>query len=222
MKPDEKVAKKRLFIKNLKEAFARQGIDTGHGFAAFLAHKYKVTPASSGEWLNEHKSFPSRQRLEMIAGDTDITVDELLNGLNNNIEDGPDLQSRIPIIGFTTAGAFKHVRELEPHEVDEYVDSTYKQNGYRFALRIKGKSMENPADSQHIPDGSIVIFNREKRDPVSGQLVLAKINGRDEITFKRFIRDGSDVFLEPLNPRYNVITDEFRVLATAEEMTKRL
>lgn len=184
--------------------------------------------ASSGTISQWRSGQLSPQRYQIpLAKLLQCTPEWLLNGEGpepgfSNVEDGPDLQSSIPVIGFATAGAFQNVRELEPYEVEEYVDSTLKQNGYRFALRIKGTSMENPADPKHIPNGSIVIFNAANKDPEIGQLVLAKVEGADETTFKKFMRDGEQYVLEPLNPRYDIITKPFRVLATAEEMTKRL
>lgn len=222
MATSERDAKKRRFINNLRKAFQRIGIDTGHGFAAYLAERYEISRASTGEWLNEEKSFPSRVRLEQIAADTGITVDELLNGFTNT-EEGPDIRDdRVPIIGWTTAGTFRDTETLQPYEVEEYVASTKAQNGYRFALRIVGQSMEDPNGKKSVPDGSIVIFNAERTDPETGDLVLARLFGEVETTFKRFVRDAGKVWLEPLNPRYPIITDKFEVIATAEEMVQQL
>lgn len=189
----------------------------------------RATGASKGaisQWRSGEVA-PSAQYAGKLAEILQCDYNWLINGEGadpslSNVEDGPELKSRIPVIGFATAGEFQHVRELESYEVEEYIDSTFVQNGYRFALRINGTSMENPADPKHIPDGSIVIFNSSKKEPETGQLVLAKVNGADETTFKKFVRDGEQVFLEPLNPRYPIITKPFRILATAEEMTKRL
>jgi len=102
------------------------------------------------------------------------------------------------------------------------VASMKNQDGYRFALRIIGQSMENPGGKKHIPDGSIVIFNARRTDPETGDLVLAKLLFGEETTFKKFVRDAGKVWLEPLNPRYPMITEQFQVIATAEEMVQIL
>lgn len=179
-----------------------------------------VSVASVSKW-EKNQAEPKGNNLSAIAQALGVEMAWILTG-EGNTSPGPDIQAGIPILGYTTAGAFKHVRELEHDEIEDYISSTFKQNGYRFALRISGQSMENPGGKQHIPDGSIVVFNAQNREPCNGQLVLAKINGADEITFKRFVRDGQNVFLEPLNPRYPIITAPFRVLAVAEEMVQRL
>ena len=82
--------------------------------------------------------------------------------------------------------------------------------------------MENPGGKKHIPDGSIVIFNARRTDQETGDLVLAKLLFGEETTFKKFVRDAGKVWLEPLNPRYPMITEQFQVIATAEEMVQIL
>lgn len=185
-----------------------------------IAKYAKVSIASVSKW-EKGQSEPKGENLSYISDILGVSMEYLISG-NENVALTIDVNSGIPILGYTTAGAFKHVRELEPHEVEEYISSTLKQNGYRFALRINGQSMENPTGRQHIPDGCIVVFNADRRTPDNGDLVLAKVAGADEITFKKFVRDAGKVWLEPLNPRYPNITNEFRILATAEEMLQRL
>ena len=215
-------SRKRRFINNLRHAFQRIGVDTGHGFGAYLSEKYGVSPSSAGDWLNEDKSFPNRVRLERMAEDTGITVDQLLNGISNT-EEGPDIRDgRVPVIGVAAAGAFRHIEELNADEIEEYVSSMKRQDGYRFALRIVGQSMENPNGKRHIPDGSIVIFNAQRTDPETGDLILAKLPYENEATFKKFVRDAGKIWLEPLNPRYPIIDEEFQVIATAEEVIQVL
>lgn len=156
--------------------------------------------------------------------DNSTPGNQLPNGFGQaNTEAGPEIRdNRVPVIGEATAGAFRHIEQLRPDEIEEYVASMKNQDGYRFALRIVGQSMENPGGKKHIPDGSIVIFNARRTDPETGDLVLAKLLFGEETTFKKFVRDAGKVWLEPLNPRYPMITEQFQVIATAEEMVQIL
>lgn len=47
----------------------------------------------------------------------------------------------------------------------------------------------------------------------TGTLVLAKVAGADEITFKKYVRDAGREWLMPLNPNYPAIHEPFKVLA---------
>lgn len=219
MAQDDEYALKRRFIKNLRAVYERIGVDTGRGFAAYLAKRFDLTPVATGLLLNEFKSMPSKKNLDKICSDANCTVDELYNGIHSNVEPASDMYET-PIIGYTTAGAFTNVQELEPWQVEERVFSPLKQNGYRFALRVVGTSMENPAHPKNIPDGSVILFNAAKWEPETGDIILAKVRGADEITCKKFVRDADKIYLEPLNPRYPIIDKEFKVLATAEGMAK--
>lgn len=68
-----------------------------------------------------------------------------------------------------------------------------------FVLRVQGDSMIN----EQIRDGDFVVVERREiaRD---GETVVALIEG-SEATLKRFFRQGSDVRLEPANPRIEPI-----------------
>nr|DAG02268.1 MAG TPA: SOS-response transcriptional repressors (RecA-mediated autopeptidases) [Myoviridae sp. ctRci5] len=175
--------------------------------------------------VDDKEALPAATGAQMsLAEDTGVTVDHLLNGFGQaNTEAGPEIRdNRVPVIGAAAAGAFRHIEQLRPDEIEEYVASMKNQDGYRFALRIIGQSMENPGGKKHIPDGSIVIFNARRTDPETGDLVLAKLLFGEETTFKKFVRDAGKVWLEPLNPRYPMITEQFQVIATAEEMVQIL
>lgn len=159
---------------------------------------------------------PSDEVLERVAEALDTSIAQLYmaaDGLTGgNLTTAPEIVEWVPLLGHVTAGAFKNVRELEPWEVESWYPSTKKLGGQGFAVRVQGESMVG--DKRAYPDGCIAVFHAGKRDPENGELVMAKINGADEITFKKYVKDAGQVWLEPLNPRYPIIRDPFRVLAT--------
>jgi SOS-response transcriptional repressor LexA len=83
---------------------------------------------------------------------------------------------------------------------------------HSYALRVHGDSMTAPYGRSY-PDSSIIYVDPDQRGGVvSGDRVIAKINGDNQVTFKVFVEDAGRRFLKPLNPSYPVITDPFRIL----------
>ena len=81
-----------------------------------------------------------------------------------------------------------------PGIADEWYATTATRSPHAFALVVHGDSME-----PKFLEGEVIVVDPDKQRE-SGSYVIAK-NG-DEATFKRLLRDGSSVFLVPLNERY--------------------
>jgi SOS-response transcriptional repressor LexA len=63
------------------------------------------------------------------------------------------------------------------------------------------------------PEGCIIFVDPDQRGGiVSGDRVIAKLNGADAVTFKVYIEDAGRRFLKPLNTQYPPIIEEFRIL----------
>ncbi|MEQ1977085.1 S24 family peptidase [Xenorhabdus sp. SGI240] len=73
-----------------------------------------------------------------------------------------------------------------------------------FWLEVKGDSMVSP-NGLSFPQGMIILVDPEVK-PTPNNLVVAKLDGEKELTFKQLITEGYDTFLKPLNPQYNMIT----------------
>lgn len=117
-----------------------------------------------------------------------------------NVEPGPAIRAKVPLISWTTAGRWNEVHDpLPPGEGDEWVSTTATVGPNSFALRVVGDSME-----PKIPDGSIVII--DPAAPYShGKIVLAKRTNDQEATLKQLWYDGAMPRLRPLNTRYPIL-----------------
>jgi len=73
-----------------------------------------------------------------------------------------------------------------------------------YALKVNGDSMVNPGGERSYPAGC-VIFVDPKVTAMTGDRVVAKVPGSDELTFKVFVADAGRYFLRPLNPQYPII-----------------
>ena len=54
----------------------------------------------------------------------------------------------------------------------------------------------------------------ERKMPIHGERVIAKLSGVSEVTFKVFVCDAGKCWLKPLNTQYPPIHDEFKILGT--------
>lgn len=135
--------------------------------------------------------------------------------IDANVESGPRLEGKVPLISWVQAG--KWTQAADPYAIgdaEEWVDSPVKSSDGVYALRVRGDSMFNPAGPKSYPDGCIIFVDPTRRSPHSGERIIAKISGRDEVTFKVYVEDAGKAFLKPLNPQFPAIFEPFKVLGT--------
>ncbi|PIS13878.1 repressor LexA [Candidatus Shapirobacteria bacterium CG09_land_8_20_14_0_10_47_13] len=126
-------------------------------------------------------------------------------------------QPLVAFLGVTTAGV-----PIEPIEISgkwqPVSSNTAKLDDDVFLLKISGDSMINAG----IDNGDVVLVKSEK-EFVSGDIVLADVDG--ESTIKRFISDDSPpyVYLKPENPKYQIIpaTDNMKLKGKVISILKR-
>lgn len=137
---------------------------------------------------------------------------------DQNTTPGPDLTGKVPLISWVQAGTWHHAED--PYQVGDAEDWLYypKKNGDRvYALRVRGDSM-TANHGRSYPDGSIIFVDPARCSPTSGDRVIAKLDGVDEVTFKVFVCDGGRCWLKALNADYPPITDRFMVIGTVTGM----
>ena len=109
------------------------------------------------------------------------------------------MQLSLPLIGRVAAGS--------PILAEEHVSATYQVDPSLFSakpdylLKVRGMSMRDAG----ILDGDLLAVKKtgSARD---GQIVVARLD--DDVTVKRFRRNGSSIELLPENPDFDVIRVE--------------
>lgn len=134
----------------------------------------------------------------------------------SNVSAAPERRHRVPLISWVQAGDWSHAADLlHPGEGFEWIDTSVSVQAHTFALRIEGDSME----PEFVP-GTILVVEPEM-DAHPGDYVIAK-NGDDEATFKQLVRDGADLYLKPLNPRYPIKPlGSSKIVGVVREAVKR-
>ena len=119
---------------------------------------------------------------------------------------------RVPMLGNIAAGQplFAGVTD------DEYIDISpefFNTSGDLFMLTVKGTSMVNVG----ILDGDTVLI-RKQPTAYDGQIIAAMIDN-NEVTLKRFFKDGDTIRLKPENDNMDVIIvdsgHDFTILGVA-------
>ena len=113
--------------------------------------------------------------------------------------DGHDAEDgfRLPLLGATAAGMPDGAIPWS----DEYIvigKNTFPRPEELFAVRVNGDSMIGAA----ILDEDLLIV-RKTHEAKDGAIVIARIG--DEVTVKRFVREGDKAYLHPENTKYNDI-----------------
>lgn len=160
-----------------------------------LADKLKIKPTAISAWeLGRNK--PLMDNVEKMAALFDVSKSQLLGDdfepTNVDVVSTPFV--KIPVIGVIACG--------EPIDAEENI-SEYRSvpadrvpSGDIFYLRAKGDSME-----PKIPDGSYVLC-RKQSDVENGEIAAVLVNGDEEATLKRVVKQGDIVLLQALNENY--------------------
>lgn len=116
----------------------------------------------------------------------------------------PEQMYRYPVVSWVTAGTWSEAVQPFPDGFsDRYDLSDYKAKGPAFWLEVKGDSMTSTS-APSIPEGSQILVDTEA-DVRPGKLVIAKLSGSNEATFKKLVEDGGIRYLKPLNPAYPTV-----------------
>lgn len=135
-----------------------------------------------------------------------------------NVGPAPDVTGRIPLISGVQAGMWTDSVDIyEPGYAEQWLPHL-KHNGEKtFALRVIGDSMTAPHGRSY-PSGAIIFVDPDKRNPSSGDRIVAKLEGSQDTTFKVFVSEAGKCWLRPLNPQYPPILDRFTVVGTVTGM----
>ncbi len=103
----------------------------------------------------------------------------------------------VPVLGSVPAG--NPSEAIEGIEDYLYLEKGMVLNGTYFALKVKGDSMVGAG----IYEGDTIVV-RQQPDAEDGEIVVAKVDG-SEGTVKRLRKKGTEVYLQPENPKYEPI-----------------
>jgi repressor LexA len=98
----------------------------------------------------------------------------------------------LPFLGYVSAG--RPIEAVSNSESLRIPDDLVAGLGPYYVLRVQGESMID----DHIADGDYVIVE-SREEAHNGEMVVALIDG-ENVTLKRFYKEGTNVRLQPANP----------------------
>lgn len=212
--PKSQVKEAQEFGHRLVELMAKAG-QPRRGAGAYLHRLYKVSTVTANDWLNG-KFKPGTDLARRIAEDHGSTFEELYFGVKpssaryssyqiTEAKDGEALPIAMADARGSCGGGSTHW-DAEHRQPLMKEPQWFKRYGVRpqnaIALWADGESM-----ADFIVDGDIVIFDKSRTEPRTGQIFL--IDHPDGLRIKRLRRDidGSWV-LESSNPDKRRFPDE--------------
>jgi repressor LexA len=118
-------------------------------------------------------------------------------------EDTVGVQS-LPLYGYVAAG--QPIEAVSAPDTLQVPGEFLPHQGNYYVLKVQGESMIE----EHIQDGDYIVV--ESRDTaVAGEMVVALVDG-ENVTLKKFYREGQRIRLQPANETLDpIILDENRV-----------
>lgn len=171
-----------------------------------LGAEIGVSDVAVGYWekdLNE----PKGESLVKLAKIFNVSESYLLYGqdVSNTEPVYSSTLKGIPLLSWVQAGMFTESEQQKLlSDVDTWIDSSVRGSASTFALKVRGDSMFNPNGMPSIPEGAIIIVDPDIQ-PDHGKIVVARLDGTNDITVKKLVIDGPQKYLVPLNPRYDNI-----------------
>ncbi|MDM0007176.1 S24 family peptidase [Variovorax sp. J22G73] len=133
-----------------------------------------------------------------------------------NVESGPDIRGLVPLISWVRAGNWDDANDpFLPGEAETWLGCPTPHSSSTYVLRVKGDSMTAPhGNTRTYPEGCLIFVDPEKRSPMNGDRIVAKLEGENEVTFKVYKNEDGRQWLQPLNPAHEPIRQPFRALGT--------
>ncbi|MDH0357089.1 LexA family transcriptional regulator [Morganella sp. GD04133] len=146
-----------------------------------------------------------------ISADDAIIISEMLGVSPAELMFGSQAEQVVrnysyPLFTKVQAGCFtENGNSYTERDATDWIPTAKKASKKAFWLEVEGHSMTAPQGGKpSFPEGMLILVDPEE-DVEFGDFCVARMLN-DEFTFKRLIRDGGVEYLEPLNPRYELIT----------------
>ncbi|MBH0034590.1 helix-turn-helix domain-containing protein [Pseudoalteromonas sp. NZS71_1] len=172
-----------------------------------IVNKLNVSKGTVSQWRNG-VTKPGGENAIRLAKFLRCNLTWLIEGKgspnkNLELELGPDLRGKAPLISWVQAGKWK---EIDVNMIREDVGITYYQHTANvsddsFALRVKGDSMTSNTGGKSIPEGSVIIVD-PNLSAEHGKVVVARLEDSNEATLKQLVIDGGSKYLKPFNNSY--------------------
>lgn len=177
---------------------------------SWLAEQAGVSDNAVSKWIKTGQI--SRERIPHVARILAVYPTELLgtdaersvreDPATYNVEPGPDIAGRLPLVSWVQAGHWSQVIDnFAPGDAEEWLPCPVRHSASAFVLRVRGESMYNPHGRPSFHEGDLIFVDPEA-PAVHGSLVVVRLDDDMEATFKRLVIEGNKRYLKALNPAW--------------------
>lgn len=163
-----------------------------------FANAVRVSRGAVQQWENKNGTAPKRANQTRVASLLGISVAELVSG---SLETHRVVRTEVPLISDMNSSPYTQVDNFDLNDGLPRVSVTVPIQRYTYAMRVHGDSMVGERGDS-FSEGSIIVVEPNLA-ALDGDYVIAVRPG-GKITFRQLIRDGSDLYLKPLNTRYPI------------------
>ncbi|HAR06766.1 MAG TPA: hypothetical protein DCR72_14545 [Pseudomonas sp.] len=151
--------------------------------------------------LERGKQQVNDQLLQRILALVDVSVMVQAPG-QLTADHGPSSRDKVPLISWAQAASWHEIADIYAVSDAECWLPCPAPHGLRtFALRVRGPSMLNPAERHTFNDGDIIFVDPDQPE-AHRSLVVAKLSGSQEATFRQLIIEADQRYLMALNPSW--------------------
>lgn len=174
--------------------------------------------AQSSRIVDIAKALQSEPEWLLYGDDSNETASD--QPYTSNLVQAPHQlhMKKLPIISQVQAGAWSEAIDFRSLGDDiEWEDAPSNVSDHAFWLKVIGDSMTAQTGTS-IPEGHLILVDPDT-PAENGSLVIAKLEGTDEVTFKKLIIDAGQKYLKPLNPNYRPleINGSCRIVGVVKE-----
>jgi len=177
-----------------------------------------VSRGAVQQWEKPGGTAPNRRNQPRVAALLNISLAELASGGSNVSSDAP-MRAEVPIVSEVEAGNYTVIDNFKQDHAFETVAVTVPVQRHTYALRVHGDSMVSETGDS-FPPGCLIVVEPDL-PAIPGDYVIA-LHEPNETTFKQLVKDGSDLYLKPLNARYPIKPlGTAKIIGVVRELTKR-
>jgi repressor LexA len=194
-KDNNDLGNKKVMADNIKHYLKRNGITRKK-----LSSDLDISYTTLASWL-QADSYPRIDKIEMMANYFGVSKADLVEkhySPSNSIDTSGMHYVRVPIIGTIACG--KPI--LAEQNIEGYTHELFEEEPKKdelFALRCQGDSME-----PLIPDGALVLIHKQPTVE-DDEIAAVQVDDDTKATLKKVKHVGKDVFLYPINTKYDPI-----------------
>lgn len=173
-----------------------------------LAEHFSVSKGAVGHWMTG-KREPTFSEIAKIMAYVGI-YNPTINQDGTISTDEGSIAKIVPVYEYplfskVQAGSFtENSNAYTEKDAIAWIPTAKRASDSAFWLEVEGNSMTAPQGGRpSFPEGMLILIDPEQ-EVKFGDFCIARLLN-DEFTFKRLIREGETEYLEPLNPRFEMI-----------------